>query len=79
MLVVGAPHAFLCVGVFVACKVGVLLEELPDVEAAALQEALVDPVFSAADIYRVLRGAGFQVGVTTVKSHRREDCVCVFG
>lgn len=77
---------FFCFGVlFVAedvkplCKVGVLLETLPEGEADALLGAFRDKGMSSAAIHRVLVSEGYRVGRTTVKAHRRGDCCCELG
>jgi hypothetical protein len=58
------------------CKLGGLLATMPEDESAALQAALDNERVSSADIYRVVKAAGYRVGKTLLKEHRRGDCCC---
>ena len=57
------------------CSVGDLLQNLPDTEAAALQEML-NGRWSGREIWSALRDEGHEVGAQTVNRHRAGACRC---
>jgi hypothetical protein len=60
------------------CGFGLALAELSAEESADFAAALRDPVFTDAEVSRVLtRRSGVRVGKDTVGRHRRGECTCV--
>lgn len=57
------------------CTVCSLLDQLPEDEAKALNDALADPAFSNAGLSRVLKEEGYRIGDSTIGRHRRQECL----
>ena len=57
------------------CTVCSLIGTLPEDEAKALKEALVDPSFSNAGLARILKEEGYRIGDSTIGRHRRQECL----
>lgn len=59
-----------------ACSVGVLLEQLPTAEAAALDKMMHELGWSGRKIYDALTAEGYYVGQQTINRHRSSACSC---
>lgn len=57
------------------CSVGQLLNELDDIDAQALRNAL-ESNMRGESISTALRGEGHRIAGTTIQRHRRNRCSC---
>lgn len=62
-----------------SCTLMVARNNMPAEEQEALDSMMVDPKWSAWDIYLSLKGEGYSVGQHTVERHKIGRCRCVFG
>lgn len=60
------------------CSVRMLLRTLPPSDAEAVQAALDNPDWTAAALARLLTQEGHRVQDSTVRRHRRGDCLCAY-
>jgi len=60
------------------CTMGALLDALPDREAQAVQAALDNPAWTAVALARLLTQEGHRMQDSTVRRHRRGDCLCPY-
>lgn len=57
------------------CTVCALLEKLSKEDTAALQKAFADPRVSNAGIAAILKEEGHKIGESTVRRHRKGECL----
>ena len=60
------------------CSMRTILRALPEQEAQAVQAALNNPDWTAAALARLLTQEGHRIQDTTVRRHRRGDCLCPY-
>lgn len=58
------------------CSVGLVLDEMADTDAQALQSALDTANIPATHIVGALRQLGHRIGSQAILRHRRGDCKC---
>lgn len=61
-----------------ACSMRTLLNTLPEDESEAVQAALDNPEWTAVALARLLTQEGHRIQDTTVRRHRRGDCLCPY-
>ena len=60
-----------------ACKVGIWLAGLSKENRDAMLQALSNYQWTSEELVRRLHPIGVNIGVTTLRKHRRGDCSCV--
>lgn len=60
----------------VKCVVGVWADSLTEEDHAAFTASLSDSSFTSRALFDLYKSAGAPFGITTLKDHRNERCVC---
>jgi hypothetical protein len=58
------------------CSIGIIIEQLPEDDAEALQQAFHDPYVTGRAITAALRAEGYSARDYNVNRHRRGLCLC---
>lgn len=58
------------------CTIGVLLNEMSDIDRTGLENALDTSAFTGTAITAILKKRGYQISSHTVQRHRRGGCGC---
>lgn len=61
------------------CTIGVILDEMSDIDRVGLLHALDTPTFTGTAITAILKKRGHQISSHTVQRHRRGGCGCERG
>jgi hypothetical protein len=58
------------------CRIGELIAEAEEPTASRLRSDVEAGKFSATRLAFILTAFGFAVGETTIRKHRRKECLC---
>lgn len=58
------------------CSIGIMLDDMSDIDRIGLCKALDTPTFTGTAIAAILKKRGHQISSHTVQRHRRGACGC---